>query len=99
MADSLRDTDPLAYEVLAALQIAAITHSSSSAANGTKPAVSQPYPHESDTWLTTADAAAEMGITDRAIRKEIATERLPARRHGGRWLIDRENLNIRTLAA
>jgi excisionase family DNA binding protein len=93
---SLRATDPLAYEVMAALHLAAITHSS---ANGTKPAVSQRSSRESDTWMTTADVAAEMGVTDRAIRKQIAAERLPARRHGGRWLINRNDIDIQAFAA
>jgi excisionase family DNA binding protein len=93
---AIRGSDPLAYEVLAALHIAALIHGS---ANGTKPVVLQSCTQESDMWMTTAEAAAETGVTDRAIRKQIAADRLPATRHGGRWLINRNDLRIQALAA
>jgi len=93
---SLRDTDPLAYEVLAALHIAALSHGSE---NGTKGVAGQPKQQESDQWLTTSEAATELGITDRAIRKQIATGRLPARRRGWQWQINRTDLHIQALAA
>jgi excisionase family DNA binding protein len=93
---SLRDTDPLAYEVLAALHIAALSHGSES---GTKGVVGQPKQEESDQWLTTAEAAGELGVTDRAIRKRIATGRLPARRRGWQWQIDRNDLQIQAFVA
>ena len=92
----LRDTDPLAYEVLAALHTAALQHGSGI---GTKRVAGPMSSAESHVGLTTAEAATEMGVTDRAIRKQIATGRLPARRHGGRWLIYRNDVDIRALAA
>ena len=64
---SLRDTDPLAYEVLAALHIAALSHGSE---DGTKRAVRQPKQQESDQWLTTQEAATELGVSVRAIRTD-----------------------------
>jgi excisionase family DNA binding protein len=92
----VRDNDPLAYEVLAALHLAALIHSSGS---GTKLAAVQHGSKESDQWLTTTEAAAEVGVTDRCIRKWITTGRLPARQHGNRYLIDRQHLTIQALAA
>jgi excisionase family DNA binding protein len=93
---SIRDTDPLAYEVLAALHIAALSLGSE---NGTKHAVGQAKQQESDQWLTTAEAATELGVTDRAIRKQIATGRLPARRRGWQWQINRTDLHVQAFAA
>ena len=91
----LADTDPLAYAVLSALRIVAFNHRSGS---GTKSAQGQPSSKESQ-WLTTSEAAARVGVTDRAIRKWIAQGRLPATRYGGRWLIDQTDLDVRALAA
>jgi excisionase family DNA binding protein len=93
---AIRATDPLAYEVLAALHLAALHHRSGI---GTKDAVAPQKPPQLELWLTTSEAATEMGVTDRAIRKWIATDRLPARRHGGRWLIKRNDIHIQALAA
>lgn len=93
---TLRDTDPLAYEVLTALHLVALYHRSG---NGTKLAVAQPARQESDTWLTTVEAASVLGVTDRAVRKWIATDRLPAIKHGGRWLINCSYIQIAELTA
>ena len=92
----LRDTDPEAYEVLAALRIAALQHRS---ANGTKVVGTAPDSTESEQWLTTSQAAAQVGVTDRCIRKWIGTGRLPAQRHGRDWRINPAHLHIRALAA
>ena len=51
----VRDTDPAAYEVLMALHAAALDHRSGT---GTKLAVAQPTRRESETWLTTTEAAS-----------------------------------------
>jgi excisionase family DNA binding protein len=88
---SVRDSDPLAYEVLAALHIAALDHRSG---NGTKIVGQQHLPQELDVWLTTDAAAAQLRVTPRTVLKWIAAEKLPATRHGGRWLINRQHLNI-----
>lgn len=92
---ALRDTDPEAYSVLAALRMVALTDGETpGSANGTKVAEPQRNQQDSEAWLTTAEAAKLTGVTDRCIRKWIATQRLPARRHGGRWVIDRQHVNI-----
>ncbi|QRY39427.1 helix-turn-helix domain-containing protein [Microbacterium hominis] len=43
-------------------------------------------------WLTTAQAAALVGFTDRGIRKAITEGRLDATNVDGRWRISREAL-------
>jgi excisionase family DNA binding protein len=88
---SIRDTDPLAYEVLAALHIAALCHRSGA---GTELAMRPRTSPNLQTWLTTADVAKRLGVTDRAIRKWIAAGRLPATKHGGRWLLDSNHVQI-----
>ncbi|WP_156662624.1 helix-turn-helix domain-containing protein [Mycobacterium sp. 1274761.0] len=88
----LRGVDPEAYEVLAALRLAALRHSSSDF--GTKVGTTQLNTTRSETWLTTSEAAKQVNITDRCVRKWIAEGRLPATRHGGRWLIDRNALAL-----
>ena len=92
----MRDTDSLAYEVLAALHIAALNHGTE---NGTKRVAGQPKQQESDQWLTTAEAATELGISERAIRKRIERGRLRARRRGWQWQINRIDLHVRAFAA
>jgi excisionase family DNA binding protein len=89
----LRDTDQVAYEVLAALRLAALAHRSG---NGTKMAAPQPVQPQSESWLTTSQAAQLAGVTDRCIRKWIAQHRLPATRHGERWLINPAHLHLMT---
>ncbi|MEZ0382167.1 helix-turn-helix domain-containing protein [Mycobacterium sp. pW045] len=87
---NLRAADPAAYEVLAALHLSALSHRSGS---GTKPAAAQPKPQESNPWMTTTQAAEQLGVTDRAIRKWCRNGRIPAKRHGCRWLIHSRHLN------
>ena len=43
-------------------------------------------------WATTKEAAGLLGITDRAVRKRIATGSLVARRLGGQWFIDTKEI-------
>ena len=91
--DHLRDNDPTAYAALAALHLSAIGHRTGAfpvSATGTK----EPSEHHDSTgWVTTVQAARSLGVTDRCIRNWIATKRLPARRHAGRWLIERHHLD------
>ncbi|WP_408633190.1 helix-turn-helix domain-containing protein [Mycobacterium hippophais] len=87
----IRTTDPLAYEVLAALRIAALAHGSGP---GTKQVEAQQSLRESKPWLTTAEAAERLGISDRAVRKRIARGRLPAMSCGGRWLVNHHHVRI-----
>jgi excisionase family DNA binding protein len=92
----VRGVDPEAYEVLAALHLAALHDSSSDC--GTKVGTAQPHTTESETWLTTGEAAKHADVTDRCVRKWIADGRLPATRHGGRWLIHRKALDVKKFA-
>jgi excisionase family DNA binding protein len=89
----LRDTDPDAYVVLAALRLAALAHRSDC---GTKMVSPQPDRPKLESWLTTSQAAQQAGVTDRCIRKWIAAHRLPATRHGERWLIRPDHLHLIT---
>jgi excisionase family DNA binding protein len=93
---ALRDTDPTAYAVLAALRLAALYHCSGT---GTELPAQQHRTQELRLWMSTSTAAALFGVTDRAIRKWIATGKLPATRHGGRWLINRNHLQALALSA
>jgi excisionase family DNA binding protein len=43
--------------------------------------------------MSTTQAAHEMNVTDRCVRKWIHTGRLPATMSGARWLINRNDLN------
>jgi len=43
-------------------------------------------------WFTTQQAAETLGISDRAVRQRITRGRLPARRQGRDWIIDRTDL-------
>jgi excisionase family DNA binding protein len=87
----IRDSDPFAYEVLTALHLAALRHRSDP---GTELARRQVNSSDLETWLTTAETARRLGVTDRAIRKWIALGRLPATKCGGRWLLDRNHVQI-----
>ena len=90
---NLRDSDPELYAALAALCLSAIgyrTGAFATSATGTNSASAQ---HDSIEWVTTVEASRALGVTDRCIRNWIATKRLPARRHAGRWLIERHHLD------
>ncbi|WP_082956779.1 helix-turn-helix domain-containing protein [Mycolicibacter sinensis] len=92
---NLRTTDPAAYEILSALHLAALSHRSG---NGTKPTAAQADSQKSSSWITTVAAAAQLGVTDRCIRKWIAQGRIPATRHGGRWLIRAHQITATQIA-
>ena len=94
--DRLRDTDLEAHQVMAALHWAAPLHRSGS---GTKTVVRQGEWTQLNMWLSTNQAAHEMNVTDRCIRKGIHTGRLPATMSGARWLINRSDLHIPRLTA
>lgn len=83
MRGRLRDTDWEAHEALMALHVAALRHSRSD--TGTKPVVGHSDRPESEAWLSTTEAAHEMKVTDRCIRKWISIRRLPATKYGCRW--------------
>lgn len=100
----LRASDPEAYEVLSALHLSALGYkqnvfrpkpqSQVMSDIGQKGADEHVVQQQSNYWLTTLDAAELTGVHDRTIRRWIAAQRLPARRHGGRWLVHRQYLNI-----
>lgn len=46
-----------------------------------------PVPPDNEATMTVNDVADRAGVTPRAVRKAIATGRLPARQMRGRWLI------------
>lgn len=92
---SLRTADPTAYEILSALHLAALSHRSG---NGTKPTAAQADSQESSSWITTVAAAAQLGVTDRCIRKWCSQGRIPATRHGGRWLIRAHHVTATQIA-
>jgi excisionase family DNA binding protein len=94
--DHLRDTDLEAHQVMAALHWAATQHRSGI---GTNLPVAQRKRAELEVWLSTTEAAREMNVTDRCIRKWIHTGRLPATMSGARWLISRNDLLILNLTA
>jgi excisionase family DNA binding protein len=87
--DRLRDTDLEAHQVMAALHWVATQHRSGI---GTNSPVGQRTKAESQVWLSTCEAAREMKVTDRCIRKWIYMGRLPATMPGCRWLIRRNDL-------
>ena len=71
----LRGTDPEAYAELAALHVAALYYRSDL---GTESPVHLRSSSDLETWMTTTDLAKLLGVTDRAIRKWIASARIPA---------------------
>jgi len=85
----LRDTDPEAYVVLAALHLAACRSDC-----GTNHAAAQGVSADSNMWVSTSEAAEALGVTDRCVRKRCKTGQLPAVRTGGRWLINRTTLAL-----
>jgi len=45
-------------------------------------------------WLTVAELSAELGISERAVRKQIAEGKWTAKKRGTRWLIDSDNGSV-----
>jgi excisionase family DNA binding protein len=75
-----------------ALHVAALRHSRSDI--GTKPVVGHSDQGQSEVWVSTSEAAAELNVTDRCIRKWIHAKRLPATMSGARWLINRSDVDV-----
>jgi excisionase family DNA binding protein len=88
--DHLRDTDLVAHQVMAALHWAATQHRSGI---GTNSPVAQRKRAESNVWLSTTEAARELRVTDRCVRKWISAGRLHATMSGARWLINRNDIH------
>lgn len=89
---SLRGTDFEAYEVLLAMHMAALRSGC-----GTDSPVGQREQSPLEAWMSTKEAAAEMQVSDRCVRKWIHTGRLPATMSGARWLINRNDLGVHNL--
>ncbi|MCV6975329.1 helix-turn-helix domain-containing protein [Mycobacterium bourgelatii] len=92
----LRAADPEAYSVLMALRLAALGRTQnpfSVAASGQNRAVRDSYLPSSE-WLTTPAAAEQLGVSERTMRRWVTAQRIPARKHGGRWLINSRDLGI-----
>ena len=81
----LRDTDWEAHQVLTSLHVVALRYARSD--SGTKQVAGHGNQEQSDAWMSTVEAAAALGVTDRCIRKWINAKRLPATKSGARWLI------------
>ena len=86
---SARGDDPEVYAVLAALHRAALTWRTSATGSPTPP---EPEVATPSKWMSATQAANRLGVTDRAIRTAIATQRLPAENVDGRWRITTENI-------
>jgi excisionase family DNA binding protein len=85
---SLRDSDVEAYETLLA-----IYHVGRSLM-GTKVAAGRPARTESESWLSTKEAASELRVSPRCVRNWIEQGKLPATMSGRRWLIRRVDLRL-----
>lgn len=81
-----RGADAEVDNALVAMRIAALKWQES--ATGTKQAP-QPELDASFQWLSTTQAATQLRVSDRAIRKAIAEHRLTAENVAGRWRISR----------
>ncbi|WP_207544315.1 helix-turn-helix domain-containing protein [Mycobacteroides chelonae] len=81
--------DPHRHAFLLAL------HQSAMSASGTKSAVNEADNEE--LWMTTTEAAVELGKTDRCVRRWCEQKLLKARKHGRVWLVRR--VDVETLRA
>lgn len=91
-----RTEDPEVTAVLGALTYAANayrTRTSATSALGGSEVDSQAEVAPRLQVMTTTEAAALLGITDRAIRLACAHGRLPAEQAGGRWQINRADVD------
>lgn len=85
-----RGTDAEVSNVLMAIHLAALEWRS--AATGTVTVAPAEPASTSEAWVTTTQAADLLAVSDRAIRKAIAEDRLPATRVGNAWRISREEV-------
>lgn len=89
MRSRVKLADPHRHTFLLAL------HQSAMSASGTKSAPRQG--HHEELWMTTTEAAVELGKTDRCVRRWCEQGRLKARKHGRTWLVRR--VDVETLRA
>lgn len=97
----LRTSDSEAYEVLCALHLSGLGHEQKVFSKTKMSGSGQDFdmsathrPESEHEQLTTPQVAERLGVTDRTVRRWCATERLPARWHGGRWHINEYDLRI-----
>jgi len=84
---AVRGHDPEVDAVLVALGVAAAAWRQSVVGTDQRtPAEPAPL------WLTTREAADRLDVTDRAVRRALAEQRLNGRRTNGGWLVDRESV-------
>ncbi|WP_165803272.1 helix-turn-helix domain-containing protein [Mycobacteroides abscessus] len=81
--------DPHRHAFLLAL------HQSAMSAGGTKS--TDPQNDNEELWMTTTEAAVELGKTDRCVRRWCEQGRLKACKHGRVWLVRR--VDVETLRA
>jgi excisionase family DNA binding protein len=91
----LRDNNSELYEVLMAIHSAPDDRST----DGTKLAVANRNQPPLDAWITPAEAADELHVTDRCVRNWCKSGKLAATLKGGRWLIRRTDLHTYRLIA
>jgi excisionase family DNA binding protein len=87
-----RGADGEFYCVLTALHIASLQWRDSAIGTTEAPKAELGPDSNKRQWMTTGQAAAVIGVTDRAIRKAIATGHLEASNVDGRWRISVEDL-------
>jgi excisionase family DNA binding protein len=97
----LRASDPEGYAVFAALRLAALDWDGGAPAK--RPQVSDSghgiaFAHngieDSEAWITTAEAARLVGVSDRTVRRWAEKKRLPADRPGRQWLIHVNDVSV-----
>lgn len=95
----LRASDAEAYAVLCALHLSSLGHEqnvfSTPQMSGSGHDLDSGTTQRTESeQLTTPQAAARLGRTDRTVRRWCETKRLPARWHGGRWHINEHDLRV-----
>lgn len=89
----LRGSDHEAYIAFASLHLAALRSDS-----GTESCVGQRNKGQSESWMSTSEAAEALGVTDRCIRKWCNTGRIHAVMTGGRWLVNPNTIALQNIA-
>jgi excisionase family DNA binding protein len=89
---AVRAADAEVYSVLVAIRLAALTWRNGTSGSGQQ-AAPQPASTPGSQLMTTTQAAAITGVSDRTIRRAVSGGTLPARKHGGRWLITSTDLD------
>lgn len=82
--------DPEAFEVLYAL------HRAARSERGTETVAGQRNTKQSETWLSTNEAAKALHVTDRCVRKWCKAGRLDAVLAGSRWLVNPNSIALQT---